>query len=271
MRTRQARYHESRTRIHNPVSTDPSPTTKRKLPPYHVYGALAGALCLGLLGASYGALLHFNPEWKEAIIRERLSAPHPDSRRYVASIQAIRYRGFVETVIRQAILPLVCGGMLGAGIGAVVGLVKYRRQPDAYEKEVPRPFSLIELLVVIAVVAVLVGYLMPATGAGLVYHQGKDQFYWLERVEHGPASEREEAIRALCTLLERKPFPCRATIIPAIAECGDEARIAMPILDKLSSDREESVRKAAIDALETLRSDARPQSSGVDQPGVRAE
>lgn len=111
---------------------------------------------------------------------------------------------------------------------------------------------LVEMLVVVAAVGILFALLQPGGGDGLVYYKGKDQFYWLENLVFRRDCDKKEAIDALCILLEGKPFPCRSTIIPAIAECGNDARIAIPVLTRLTADDEEIVKEAAIDALRRL-------------------
>jgi hypothetical protein len=115
----------------------------------------------------------------------------------------------------------------------------------------------------------LVAMLAPVGGTGLVYYDGKDQFYWLEQLEFGPESARPTAITALCSLLERKPFPCRSTIIPALADCGGDARPAIPILEKLTTDNEESIKTAAVEALLKLRTVA--EQSDAREAGLRAD
>lgn len=217
-------------------------------------GAVLGAICCGLAGAAYGTFLYMNPDYRELLIRNKLSRPHPDNPRYVAAIVAVRYQGFTELAIRKSVVPCVIGGLLGAAAGS--GFAQYWRRKQVQSSDVMRPgrsFTLVELLVVTALFGVSVEMLAPIGGTGLVYYDGKDQFYWLEQLESGPASARPAAIPALCSLLERKPFPCRSTIISALARCGGDARPAIPILEKLTTDTEESVKTAAADALLKLK------------------
>jgi hypothetical protein len=228
---------------------------------YAVFGAILGATSLGLAGAAYGTFLHVNLDYRDSLIREKLSKPHPDNPRYVAAIVDLRYQGFTELVIRKSIVPFVVGGLLGAAAG--FGLIQFRQRNRLHRSDVMRPrrYTLVELLVVTAITGILVSLLIPIGGSGLVYYDGKDQFYWLEQLEFGPDSARPSAITALCSLLERKPFPCRSTIIPALADCGGDARLAIPILEKLTMDTEESVRTAAADALLKLKAIAGPDEA----------
>jgi hypothetical protein len=234
----------------------PSSPKNGRRPPHRVYGplvgALVGGLCFGLAGACYGTFLHFNPDYKEELIRKRLSEPHMDSLRFLASVQAVRYQGFGEIVLRHAVVPLIVGCAFGAVGGAAFSAWKHKAQTGAFAKEASGGFTFVEFLVVLGIVACLVGLLFPVTGSGLVYYQYQDQYYWLERLQLGSTSEREAAMEALCALLEGKPFPCRSTIIPAIAKCGEDARRAIPVLRTLSSDPEKSVSKAATEALAGL-------------------
>jgi prepilin-type N-terminal cleavage/methylation domain-containing protein len=228
---------------------------------YAVFGAILGATFLGLAGAAYGAVLYLNPDYRDSLIREELSRPHPDNPRYVAAIVALRYQGFTELIIRKSIAPFVIGGLLGAAVGS--GLAQFRRRKQVHSSDLARPrrFTLVELLVVTAIVGILVAMLQPIGGSGLVYYDGKDQFYWLEQLEFGPALARPTAITALCSLLERKPFPCRSTIISALADCDGDARPAIPILEILATDTEESVKTAAADALLKLKAVAGPDGA----------
>jgi hypothetical protein len=240
-----------------------------KLKCYPLCGAAFGAICLGLAGAAYGTFLHLNPDYRDSLIRDELSTPHPDNPRYVAAIVAVRYQGFTELVIRKSVVPFVVGGLLGAAAGS--GFAQYRRRKQLHPSDVTRPrrFTLVELLVVTAIIGMLVAMLAPVGGTGLVYYDGKDQFYWLEQLEFGPESARPTAITALCSLLERKPFPCRSTIIPALADCGGDARPAIPILEKLTTDNEESIKTAAVEALLKLRTVA--EQSDAREAGLRAD
>lgn len=238
----------------------PSSSPKNeKSAPHYAWVPLVSGLCFGLAGAAYGGFLHFNPDYKEDLIREKLSVPHMDSARYLASAQAIRYQGFGEIVVRKAATPLILGVVLGMGASVVLGHLKHQEMAGVAEKAEPRRLTLIEFLVVLLIVGSLVE-ILPVAGTGLVFYEGKDQFYWIERLEFGPASEREATIDALCALLEGKPFLCRTTIIPAIAKCGDDAKTAIPVLEKLASDSENSVSKAATEALADLSTDDQENS-----------
>lgn len=228
---------------------------------YTVLGVVLGATSLGLAGAAYGAFLHLNPEYRDSLIREELSRSHPDNPRYVAAIVALRYQGFTELVIRNSIVPFVIGGLLGAAIGSGFGHFQRRNRVQSSDELRARRFTLVELLVVAAIIVILVTLLVPIGRSGLVYYHGKDQFYWLEQLEFGPESARPTAITALCSLLERKPFPCRSTIIPALAECGSDAVPAIPILERLTTDTEKSVKNAAINALLKLQNVAEPSDT----------
>jgi hypothetical protein len=239
------------------ASTSPSPIANPKSPPCWLYGVAVGAICCGAAGAAYACFLHFNPEYKDALIREQLSKPHPDNPRYVASILAIRYQGLAELVVRRALGLFVFGGLLGGALGFAFAEFRRRKQPAASEAGRAWRFKLIDVLVVISILGVLIAIFQPGQGAGLVYYQGKDQFYWLQRLQFESSSERRQAVTALCSLLERRPFPCRSTIIPALAECGPDAAPAIPILQKLTLDGEETVSTAAADALLKLTSGAR--------------
>jgi hypothetical protein len=233
--------------------SSPEPAVNPKSKWFPLYGAAFGAIFLGMAGAAYGAFLHLNPDYRDSLIRDELSKPHPDNPRYVAAIVAVRYQGFTELIIRKSIVPFAIGGLLGAAAGSV--FAQFRRRDHLKQSDVipPRRFSLLELLMVTAIIGILVATLSPIGGAGLVYYDGKDQFYWLEQLEYGPESARPTAINALSSLLERKPFPCRLTIITALAKCGGDARPAIPILEKLTTDTEESVKTSAADALLKLK------------------
>jgi prepilin-type N-terminal cleavage/methylation domain-containing protein len=226
--------------------------------PYHIYGAVICSLCFGLAGSGYGAFLYYHPEYRETIIQRQLSRPHFDSRRYVASILALRYQGFFELALRSSIIPLIVGAIVGAGIGSFVGWKKNRRLSRPADDS-PR-FTLVEMLMVLGIVAILLAFALPGARAGCVYYDGKDQFYWLEIVERGQGAQRKKAIAALCKLLEGRPFPCRSTIIPTIAKCGSDAKVAIPVLKTLTADSEESVRIAAVKALATIADD--PEKPG---------
>jgi hypothetical protein len=228
----------------------------RKLPRYDLYGALIGAVLFGAAGGGYGVFLHFNPEYREALIRERLSKPHPDSRRYVASIQAIRYQSLTELLLRNTVAPLLTGGFVGAVVGTVVRRSRARREPAA--RVVGPPFKMVEILVVASIVVLLIAWFNPGPRDGLVFYEGRDQFYWLDQLEYGDPPARDRALNALCTLLEGRPFPCRATIVAAIAEIGEDGATAVPVLTKLARSEEEGVRNAAVEALKRLRPASAP-------------
>ncbi len=236
------------------MSTDLSPPAAQRFPRYSLWGALVGAICLGLAGGSYGAVLHFYPEYKEAKIRGQLSRPHPDSERFVASVYSIRYLSLSQLVLRMAVPPLLCGALAGAYVGAIIAQIKWRKLLGVLPEKRPCSPTLIELLVATAVIFLLIALIQPKEG--LVYYDGKDQFYWLNRLKRGEASDKGQAVKALCTLLEGHPFPCRSTIIPALATCGQDAEMAIPILERLATDREEAVREAADKALHKLKTGA---------------
>ena len=224
---------------------------------FTLVGAILVGITCGLAGAAYGSFLYMNPDYRESLIRKELSAPHPDNRRYVAAITALRYQGLVELIIRNSVVPLVIGSLLGAAGGSGFDLHRGQKQPDSSDQVQPAGMTPIEWFVVLAIIVALAATLAPIRGTGQVYHNGKDQFYWLEQIESGPKTRRPTTIAALCELLERKPFPCRSTIIPALAECGSDARVAIPVLERLTTDAEEKVKQAAFDALKKLKADAK--------------
>ena len=90
----------------------------------------------------------------------------------------------------------------------------------------------------------------------MVYYEGHHQFYWCEQLESPDASARQPAIRAACRLLEGKPFVCRSRMITALGKCGADAESVIPLLVKLSEDKEVGVREAAIAAVRQLSGSA---------------
>jgi hypothetical protein len=87
---------------------------------------------------------------------------------------------------------------------------------------------------------------------GLVQHAGRNQFEWLEQLRSDVAGQREAAVQASIELLKLEPFPGRAQLISALAEQGDAALGATPVLSSLRHDREVSVQEAATIALQRL-------------------
>ena len=217
-----------------------------------VWGLIGAAICGGI-GAGYGAWLFYSPEYREAYIRETLSQPHMDSQRFLAGVLAWRYRT-LGSLVRQYGLK---AALAGFAIGVFAGLVR-REIREAKLANDPKakalPFSLMELMAVMAIIAVLISLLLPRN-YGLVYHDGKDQFHWLRILANGGESEQREAVAALCEILKEPPFPCRSTIIPALAAVGPLAEQAIPVLEELTGDEERPVRDAAIDAIQTIQGD----------------
>ena len=115
-------------------------------------GGFFGVVVLGLAGASYGLFLHMNPEYRESTIREQLSKPHPDNPRYVAAIVSLPYQGLIELVLRNSIVPLIIGGLLGAGLGSGYWNLKNKHQQADDEGG----FTLIEFFVSTAIILTLV-------------------------------------------------------------------------------------------------------------------
>lgn len=213
--------------------------------------ALFGTALGGAIGAGYGAWLFYSPERREADIRETLSQPHMDSQRFLAGVLAWRYRT-LGSLLRQYGF---AAALSGFAIGSLIGLVR-REIREAKLASDPKakvlPFSLIELMSVMAIITVLISLLLPRN-YGLVYHEEKDQFQWLRILANGDESEQREAVAALCEILKEPPFPCRSTIIPALAEAGPLAEPAIPVLEELTQDEERPVRDAAIDAIQKIR------------------
>jgi hypothetical protein len=226
--------------------------------------ALFGTALGGGIGTGYGAWLFYSPDYREAYIRETLSQPHMDSQRYLAGVLAWRYRT-LGSLVRQYGF---AAALSGFAIGSLVGLVR-REIREAKLVSDPRakarPFSLIELMSVIAIITVLVSLLLPRN-YGLVYYEQKDQFHWLMLLQTGGESEQREAVAALCEILKEPPFPCRSTIIPALAEAGPLAEPAIPVLKELAKDEELPVRDAAVEAIRTIRASRDESPSGENRP-----
>ncbi len=208
---------------------------------------LLAGLCLGGLGAAYGAYLHFHPECKEKLIQWTLSLPHPDNYGYLASAQAVRYMGLWEITARKAVLP----GLAGALAAGFVMLIHVRARCGAARKEFPAAkWSLMGLAILLAAALLF----RAGTGSGMVYYEGRHQFYWCEQLESENESQRWRAIQAACSLLQGKPFVCRFRMITALAACGDSARASIPVLEKLLRDQESVIRAKAAWALTKIDS-----------------
>ena len=90
---------------------------------------------------------------------------------------------------------------------------------------------------------------------GLVFHDGRHQFDWLIDLEKRQPGKIDAAISGTCALLSEHRFTCRSTMIPALAACGPQARVALPVLRRLLNDDEALVRKAAADAIAKIESE----------------
>ena len=218
-----------------------------------LWGVL-GASLFGGIGAAYGAWWYFAPEAREDYIKEQLSQPHFDSPRYVAGIVAWRYRT-LDGLMGQYGFGFA---LLGFGVGLLAGRVREETLHPATADEVR--FHLLEMLAVSSITAFLVVSLMPRQG-GLVYYEDKDQFQWLMQLEFGEEPQQREAVAAVAKLLENPPFPCRSTLIPALAKAGALAEPALPILQELTKDEERPVREAAAKALGEIRTSLEESSS----------
>jgi len=214
-----------------------------------IYAMVVGAV-FGLFGAAYGAFLYFSPEYRESIIREQLQRPHPDSQRYVARVVSLRYETLASLVVLRSVWPAIAGLCIGALLG---------RWHTAGTRQTQEPSFIANLtnslvtsaLPGIAMLAVVFAF-APMHNHGLVYVDGKDQFDWLVQLEYGTESEKREAMAAFTVLLQEPAFPCRSTIIPALAESGPIARPALGVLQELTTDTEEPVRAAAQEAVKQL-------------------
>lgn len=214
---------------------------------------LSGAFFCALLGAGYGTWWYYSPEHREAYIQETLAQPHMDSQRYMVSVLAWRYRTWKSLILQYA----PTGALLGFGVGILAGKLREEIQQGSKSKNSPQHvsrFTLLELLAQLALCALVVSLLLPSTfNYGLVYYEGKDQIHWLMRLEHGTEPQKREAVTALSMLLERPPFPCRSTIIPALGNSGAVAEPAIPVLSELCEDDEAPIREAAKTAIAEIQ------------------
>ena len=206
---------------------------------------LLSGLCLGGIGAAYGAYLHFHPEYKEKLIHRTLSLPHPDNYEYLASAQAIRYMDFGEIVGRKAIVPGLFGGLIAGIVGLTI--VKSRYTTGVERSRLAR-FLLMGLAVLLAAALLF----QAGSGSGMVYYHGHNQFYWCEQLESKNEMQRRQATQAACSLLEGKPFVCRLRMSTALANCGEDAKAAIPALKALLHDENEAIRRVAAEALKKI-------------------
>jgi HEAT repeat protein len=86
-------------------------------------------------------------------------------------------------------------------------------------------------------------------GSGMVYSDSHNQFYWCEQLESKNEVQRRQAVQPACSLLGGRPFTCRSRTITALVNCGDEAKVAIPVLTKLLRDQEPVVCSKAAWAL----------------------
>src|SRR2546425_8558191 len=92
---------------------------------YIIAGAVAGAFLFGAGGGLYGSCLYFNPTYRETLIRQALSKPHPDSPRYVASITSLRYETCLGLVALKSAGPLLLGVFVGSFTGTLCWHLKH--------------------------------------------------------------------------------------------------------------------------------------------------
>lgn len=224
-----------------------------------IVGWVVGVAVCGLPTAGYGSFLHFHRDYMEAKIQEQLRRPHPDSVRYLARVQGVRYLGHSELMWHYGSWPAFSGGVLGI-VWALI-LIRIRRLPPPGPTEpfIRKPVTdlLFEGVVVTSISLTLISVVsLQASNFGLVFYGGRNQFDWLDDLEHGQPGQIDVAISATCALLSEHRFTCRSQMIPALATWGSKARVAVPILRRLLDDEEVRVREAAAAAIAKIEAES---------------
>ena len=91
----------------------------------------------------------------------------------------------------------------------------------------------------------------------MVYYDGHNQFYWCEQLESKNEAQRRQALQPACSLLIGRPYTCRSRTITALANGGNEAKAAMPVLAQLLEDDESVVCSKAAWALTKMGPEGR--------------
>src|SRR6266849_3588041 len=105
--------------------------------------------------------------------------------------------------------------------------------------------------------AILISALIPPVArVHRAFYEGKDQFEWLAQLKDEGPGKQQEAIAALCVILQKGDLHndpwWHAHIAKVLGHYGPEAKSAIPTLKTLLSDEDERVRDAALEAIRKI-------------------
>ncbi len=159
-------------------------------------------------------------------------------------------------------LRLLCGTRAGSSYYLVsAGLFAWI---VAYRKQQSKRASAAQCVVFVVIFAggVLGGLFPPVARMSREYYAGKDQFEWIKLLHSPDESTRNEALVALCEMLQSsRAFSTRNVILQSLGHCGKNAEAALPTLRQLLCDEDVAISWRAAEAIKEIEESVANTSS----------